>query len=365
MRNALYYPHTQIRDDRFLRTSLLLWDTVSFVAPFKGYQFSGSPRDEIEALELLCRSHVPTEKERNTVHKRVVALLNKPIPEWLATERAPLLDNVGHGTGPIDDEYQMYAQKLDMRTWKLLEAAGLVKQSERGYRHQAAKPMMGFFLMSLLADACAESNQLRKITDRTDAYGFLWKMRAAELVDPPQDADFGANSAARTGLVSIALRTLNAERVPLKNILEMRQREAKAGGHHYRLFRENFAEKIEENALKAVAASSLEERRSIAFDFERKMRDDLAFLRDELGAAKRDLFLSKETVGLVSAGAIFGQTWTVLAGLGAGIVTSVAKFSGAHRAALAKHPMSYLYLGRRPTLSNVPFGSLGFRGHRG
>jgi hypothetical protein len=37
MRSALYYPHTQIKSEHLLKTSLLLWDKVSVIAPWEHY----------------------------------------------------------------------------------------------------------------------------------------------------------------------------------------------------------------------------------------------------------------------------------------------------------------------------------------
>lgn len=358
MRRAVYFPHTQIRDERFLKASLLLWDQVDFVAPVPRFQFDDAPKEHIDALELLCRPHVPSEREKAEVHRRVLNLLQRPLPQWLVTTEVPESIIQGRRIREFNMGYGMYPEKLAPKTWHLLEAAGLVKLAGPDEDYYA-RPLTGFLLMSLLADACAGESK-EKITDRADAYQFMWKMVAAEQQDVPKAANFGAQSAAQSGLVNIAIRTVRTDDIPLENILAMRRREVGEAGFQYRRFRENFAAKIRDNATKAVLAKSLEERRDVAADFEREMRDDLAALKHELGGVKRKLVFSKEVVGLFSLGALVGDV-TGVVGAATGAVQTVDSFSRSYAETLGKHPISYLYLGERPTLRNVPFGSLGLR----
>jgi hypothetical protein len=38
MRSVLCYPHTKIRSEKLLKTSLLLWDKVSFIGPWRQFE---------------------------------------------------------------------------------------------------------------------------------------------------------------------------------------------------------------------------------------------------------------------------------------------------------------------------------------
>ena len=38
MRSALYYPHTSIRSENLIRTSLLLWDQVHVMVPWDDFR---------------------------------------------------------------------------------------------------------------------------------------------------------------------------------------------------------------------------------------------------------------------------------------------------------------------------------------
>lgn len=355
MSRAVYYPHTQIRDENFLKTSLLLWDEVDFVSPTRSFRFDDAPETHIEALELLCRAHVPSEREKNVVHARVVKLLQRPLPKWLVTTEVPESVVKGRKIREFAMGYGMYPEKLAHRTWVLLEAANLVRLTGADEDYYA-KPLIGFLLMSLLADACAGESK-GKITDRSDAYEFMGKMVAAESADPPSNIDSPALSSAQAGLVSLAVNTVRTDGIPLENILALRKREEGVAGYQYRHFRQKFAEKIETSAKRAVLAPTMEARQDFASDFEREMRDDLAQLKNELGMANRELWFSKEVVALFSLGTLAGGVGAAV-GAGAGFVQATGKYSKSYAEALGKHPISYLYVGERPILRNIPFGPL-------
>lgn len=355
MRRAVYYPHTQIRNENFLKTSLLLWDQVDFVSPVKKFCFDEAPRIELEALDLLCHAHVPSQQEKELVHARVVELLRRPLPGWLVTTQVPESVVTGRKIREFATGYGMYPEKLDYKTWRLLEAASLVRLQGPDEDYYA-RPLIGFLLMSLLADACA-GDAKGKITDRSDAYEFMGKMVAAERPNPPTNIDSGQLSAAQAGLVSLAVNTVRTDGIPLENIVAMRKREEGSAGHHYRKFRQNFAAKIEASTERALAAPTPEARRDIAADFEREMRDDLAFLKEELGMAMREVLFSKEMVALYGLGSLAGDVGAWV-GAGVGAVQATGKFSKAYAETLGKHAISYLYVGEHPTLRNIPFGPL-------
>jgi hypothetical protein len=167
------------------------------------------------------------------------------------TTKVPESVLTGRKIREFTTEYGMYPEKLDLRTWSLLETAGLVRLAGPDEDYYA-RPMTGFLLMSLLADAYAGTTK-EKITDRADAYQFMGKMVAAERVEVP-DMDRSKLSSAQLGLVSMAIRTVRTDGIPFENILAMRKREAGSRGHHYRRLRESFAGKIDVYAKKSVLA---------------------------------------------------------------------------------------------------------------
>jgi hypothetical protein len=57
MFTAVYYPHTAIRDENFLKHGLLYWDEIEFVSPFDGYDVL--PRYPDSMIRELARFTKP------------------------------------------------------------------------------------------------------------------------------------------------------------------------------------------------------------------------------------------------------------------------------------------------------------------
>lgn len=100
-------------------------------------------------------------------------------------------------------------------------------------------------MMSILADVCA-GTQIRKVTDRTDAYSWLAKMRAQELgsqyitgLDPSQVAPD------HDRLTAISLKVMDGRDIPLEKLVQMRKREAKQGGSDYSAMRKRYLQTLE------------------------------------------------------------------------------------------------------------------------
>jgi hypothetical protein len=112
MRAAIYYPHTQIRNETFLKNALLLWDEVGFVSPNQHFQFTSDLAPEIrDSLELLCRPTVPSDVQKQEVHLRVKKLLSSGVPKWLLARPTSLLKS-----RPIREffghQYGVYQRRL-------------------------------------------------------------------------------------------------------------------------------------------------------------------------------------------------------------------------------------------------------------
>ena len=66
MFSAVYYPHTAIRDEDFLKHGLLYWDEIEFVSPFHGYDVMPRyPQTVIRELAKFTKPRVPTEEEKS------------------------------------------------------------------------------------------------------------------------------------------------------------------------------------------------------------------------------------------------------------------------------------------------------------
>jgi hypothetical protein len=369
MRNALYYPHTQMRDENFLKNSLLLWDEVDFISPTRHFRFdSNLPKHIIEGLELLCRPHVPNENEKGTAHTRIVNLLKSGVPDWLVTTAVPESIQDGRRVREFfGEDYGIYPEKLDHKTWELLEAAQLVRLSGADYDYYT-RPLVGLFLMSLLANVCA-GNTKEQITDRGDAYAFLWRLIAAEGGgrDVSMQKPLSGNSAER--LITLSLKAIDTDDIPFENILALRKREAGTSGHDYRAFRKKYGEKLKECAVAiATNAKSESDRRDIERQFKTDLADDLNSLKDELQAPKRELVFSKEvltTVAVAVGVALFAEPTTSVwvtpgaAAVSAGLfVNNLGKFVGSYKKTLKEHSASWLYLAQAPDRRSLPIRNL-------
>ncbi len=369
MRSALYFPHTQIREEGFLKNSLLLWDDVEFISPTRHFHFDQDlPAHVREALELLCRAHMPTELEKRSAHSRIVKLLKDGIPNWLVTNEVPA--TMRHDR-PVREfygkDYGIYPEKLDHRTWVLLESAGLVKLSGADYDYYT-RPLVGLYLMSLLANVCAGSLK-EQITDRTEAYEFLWHLISAEAGAQFMSPQTSGSTGDLDRLVAVSLKAINTDAIPFKNIMELRRREARESGRDYRAFRVKYGEMLKKCATDiATKAKTVGDRKELERQFALALKDDLASLKDALGVAKRDIILSKEVItAVVAGGALFVEPVsasvlfsTAAKSIAAGaFLKDFGKFEGSYRKALADHSTSWLYLAQNPRTRDLPIRRFG------
>lgn len=162
--------------------------------------------------------------------------------------------------------------------------------------------------MSVLADACAGKTRSR-VTDRGAAYatisGILTHSQSQQPT-PPSDET----------LVSISLKIINTSSIKFKNLIALREREAKENGNTIRDLRHRYASGLEKYAKRLTTeVANLSDAEEILRQFQSDMEDDLADLKSELGFARRDIILSKEILvaALASAGTIatvlFGTPW--------------------------------------------------------
>jgi hypothetical protein len=360
--SAIYYPHTQIRDRDFLKSVLLTWDQVEYISPYPNFEFEKSTSTTVnDALDLICRPYTPTEVDKQRIHARLVRLLSKGVPSWLSTSTVP--ESLKSGR-PIreyrapSDGMGIYPRKLDERTWKLLEATSLAKLDGDERQHYTA-PLLGFLLMSMLADACAGAAK-QKITDRADAYSFLWKIAVAEANAEYLPSPNSAIDSLHSRLVTISVKAINTDNIPLKNLLEMRTREARSSSaQDYRAMRRRYMNTIHRYARRLVQeAKSQSDWNEIERQFQIELQDDIAVLSSELRIAKSQLLFSKEVgIAALAAAGLFLEPVSssmilahVVKAVGWGaLVSDGIKFKKAHMDALSGHPASWLYLNARPS----------------
>lgn len=349
MLSALYYPHTEIRDINLIKNALLLWDQVEYITPRAKWKHEPSNvKLHNEAIEIVTRPHCPDKKERTLVHKRVEALVQRGLPDWFFLDRAT--------PQPFQGTYPIYPKKMADETWHLLESNHLARfeKSDDDYH---VSPALGLMVMSLLADACAGATK-QKITDRVDAYAWLAKYATAELGgEYVVGLDASQVAPAYERLVTISIRVLDTDDIPISKLVAMRKREMSEPGHDYRGFRLKYLQKVNEYVEQLCKKDLTDgDVKELERQFEKDMESDIANLRKELGVARKKLVLSKEVaVAAIAIGgalahpiaAITGAS-PVLTSIGIGaLVKNAVEYKAARRKAMKDSAMSWLYLSKR------------------
>ena len=110
---ALYFPHTKVRSQNLVRTALLTWDKLEWIAPHQRYKADYDDNQMDEAIELIGKKRVATKHEKDRIHDAVKDLLDQEIPETFR-----------YSPRSGADAYQIWPHKLAPETWELLKEAG-------------------------------------------------------------------------------------------------------------------------------------------------------------------------------------------------------------------------------------------------
>jgi hypothetical protein len=365
MLSAVYYPHTAIRDENFLKHGLLYWDEIEFVSPFAGYDvLPRYPKTVIRELAKFTKPRVPTEEEKQRTHNQIMHLLEGDLPAWLVM-----------GDGEAAEEmrgYAMFSHKLLYETWRELERRKLVRP-ERGPRGDdyVSHTYLGLTMMAILARCCAGTH-MHTITDQNDSYFTLLKHlqflsgeteagRAAvdgrsqetykRWLDTLGVASSRKKDKARETLVSITLDVIDAKSLSVKDLLKLRNDKTQFAAE----LRQNYAKALE-TYLTPLSAADINQTDAQALlqDFRRAMKQDLARLLDELKLNAKKTILSKE-VAVAIAAPIVGSTALIASGVGSalgGVLGAAAlgkvkvEYRSSRNAVFQKHPMAFLYSGK-------------------
>lgn len=334
MRTALYFPHTEVRSKNVIHSSLLLWDSLEYIVPYRGYRPNYRDRDMSEAMEIIGQARSPSKAEKLRVHELMQDLLSCGTPEtFFYSPRSGRTD------------YEVWPQKLAPETWDLLVHHGLTSRHLDNHDYPMSQAA-GLSLMAVLADVLAGDTRAR-ITDRDLAYATI--ANTVRVARPTSDV---------IRVVPLTLKGIAADRIPFDRLIAYRKREAKESGSDYRILRHNYQQAVETYvATIATVDPRSPDREELDRAFQSDMEDDLADLKRELGFAKRDAWLSKDVVALVAAaGGLLAAAASLpdmpipqVAGVGggaailAGLVGSGNKLAKARYDVLRKHPMAYLH----------------------
>jgi len=343
---ALYYPHTDITNPVILKNALLLWDSLETIVPRSGWLPQRVKNDRLvnEAVDLIVRPRVPSAPERTEAHHALQDIAKTGALSSLLAEAPP---------GLRRREFLIYPEKFLDQTWHMLQQGGMARwvAAESDYGVPA---VVGFLMMSLLADACA-GTQVQKVTDRVDAYAWLSEAHARALGSPHVTGlDVSQVAPAYDRLVTLSLEVLDARAIPLKRLVEFRKRESKRGGTDYSAMRRRYLQTLQAHIKRiGTEARSAADLRELERQFKEELKQDLADLKAELNTTSLKALFSKEVAvsALITAGSLVAPIsgLTALAskiGL-VGVIPllkAVVDLRGARRTALQRHVSSWLYL---------------------
>jgi hypothetical protein len=298
MRTALYYPHTEVQSIDLVKTALLTWDRLEYIAPFEGYIGNyGDDRDMAEAMNIIGHAKIPSDAHKKKVHNYVEELIENGIPKVF---RYPI-----HSKNSA--EYEMWPQKLLYGTWELLRKNKVIGPLLSNADYPTSRAA-GMTIMSILADAMAGTTKTR-ITDQSAAY--------AALANAPAKDSFDERSTDLREVVALTYKAIAIDQISLDKLIELRKREAKSSGHHYRAQRHLYLDALEAHLIDIAKYSpDSEDRREVDRIFVQKMEDDLRDLKEELGFSRRDTWLSRDTLTLALASAASATSAVATAAFG-------------------------------------------------
>lgn len=340
MRSAVYYPRTTVHSRPVMQSSLLLWDQLHTIVPEPHHVPDYHDNDGMaEAWELIGANLVPSEAQKQRTHDAIETTLR-------AGRLPPHLYWVGEVDQP-QDPYEIWPQKLSMRTWDLMRELRLtdaqLPNGDFPFTQEG-----GLMVMAKLADACA-GTQLARVTDRLMAYGMI--------------GSGDQRPGAVREVVPITLELIDASSIPLDNLIAFRRREAsERRGGDYRKLRHSYADTVQAQMKALDGAIDQKDRDEIHRVFRARMDQDLKDLRQELGGNRIDLVLKPVVIAsfaaagaalhgsdhlttVLTAGAAgaFGSNWKEIGSAVADLFAGGLSFDRKQRETMARHPMAYMY----------------------
>ncbi len=334
MQSALYYPFTGPKQESFLKTALFLWDNVDFIVPHADFRPHGNTDDSKEALEIIGRSYVPTERDKKNAHEEL---------EDLCT--SPSLGKLNFEIEKPEQAYDFYPQKLLPETWEMLAESRLARiVSDTNHVHRAStSPLLGYYMMSILAVCCSQGRK-RLVTDENDPYRTL----ANTLVD--SDSQVKKTQEDRhERLITLGLNGPDFAKVSLRKLIDIRKNEDKLLQDLRRNFLNVVDQTVSDICLHAENQNTV---RDLIADFKDTMEKDLRELKRLLRRSGISMLLSKEFgfSVLAATAAIplepISETMATIGGLAKGLMG----FQDCRRKILLDHPSSWLFRVTGPSM---------------
>jgi hypothetical protein len=297
MPTALYYPHTRLENEGLLKTALVLFDKVRWIAPDHEYVPPYENALSQAAMDLIGERHVPTDGEKQMAHQEVEHLVSQPLPEQFVFQpKAP-------GYNP----YQILPGKFLQETWDLLQRESrfvdLSGAPATGYKQGAVydyqtSPALGLTLMGILAYVCAGKSMLG-ITDLGDQYKASMNYLTTSIgFVHPEPERRQPNLDEFESLINISFKTINCDDLPIERLIALRTTEQIEGDGVLRNAREEYFKLLKPYAGRLITdVRTLSDKETIENEFIEETERKLIRLKKELGVEKRKTLLSKEVLG--------------------------------------------------------------------
>ena len=337
MQSALYYPFTGPKQESFLKTSLFLWDSVEFIVPHGDFRPYGSTDESMEALEIIGRNYVPTEKDKQNAHRELEDICTGPLPRSLKFELdAP------------ERAYGFYPEKLLPETWQMLADTRLARivGGTKHVRRASTKPLFGYYMMSVLAVCCSQERK-RLVTDENDPYRALANL----LVDSDRQVR-DAKRDWHQRLIVLRLNGPNFTKVPLRTLINLRKNE----GELLQALRGNFLAVVDQTASDLCShADNPNTVRDLIESFNGTMERDLAELKRALWRSAASVLLSKEFGFSLLAATTTAATLDPIPGVLTigGLTKGLLDYRDRRRRILRQHPSSWLFTAAGPSMPIV------------
>jgi hypothetical protein len=207
---ALYFPHVHIADPELVRSSLLLWDKLYYIAPsaqMLPYD-DDSPPELARALDVIARPHVPSEAEQQSAHDLTVKAVHNTSPvDW-------------RGDQSTHFNFGVYEGKFLHRTLETLREYRLGDYATDGRSADfAMQERLGLTVMAILAACCAGAAG-HAVTNRLWEYGEIARekrpfLRHGEKIDDSQTID---------RLMRASFEVMDLSNVRLERLIALREK---------------------------------------------------------------------------------------------------------------------------------------------
>ena len=360
---ALYYPYTHFKDERWLKLAALYWDKVARIVPFDyATDDSAAVKALSPCIDIVRPDWAPADFAQNFVD--FVALYGPKLRENYALslrDRWPALDDrerPPRAGGPSGNDSRLgyiYYEKINDDVYLALKESGLASTDDRGERWIGMHPRLAWVYMTALAEQIAAHRGLRPLTDETRdhlALSSLAPERLAQvLLDDVDLVDAGPTSLeVESTLVSVAFKAV----LP-SNLAELDPDKIMAFREKYPQERAAFQQAVADllkggEWLQAIDSPALLEQR-LRDEYDKHWNTRLADLREKLDECGIDTVLGCFNVkaalpaGIAAAlgGLVLNPVAAGAAGLAVGVMNTLRDKRKQALGALRASPVSYLY----------------------